>query len=77
MELGLPSLLRRKSESRASEAVKKTTGEKPTSTKQIFKLPPDFKLRIALTRAKGEDYEGKELDSYTPDGFARLTSSPS
>jgi len=59
------SLLRRKSS--------EVEPSNEQSSKQPSKLPPEFKLRIALTRARGEDYEGKELDSYTPDGFAKVT----
>jgi len=40
---------------------------------QPLKLPPGFKPRIVLTRAKPKDYEGVERDSYSPDGFARVT----
>lgn len=44
-----------------------------SEAEQALKLPPGFKSRIALTRAKPEDYERVKRDSYSPDGFARVT----
>jgi flagellar protein FlaI len=53
--------------------LRRRSSEIETSSEQPSKLPPGFKLRIALTRAKGEDYEGVERESYPPDGFAKVT----
>jgi flagellar protein FlaI len=53
--------------------LRRRSSEIETSSEQLSKLPPGFKLRIALTRAKGEDYEGVERESYPPDGFAKVT----
>ncbi len=64
MKMGLALLRRRPSRTEHLE--------KPASTERPLKLEVP-EPRIALTRAKVEDYEGVEHETYSPDGFARVT----